>query len=420
MTALHPPHRRTVLRGLGVTLALPWLESLLPRRRVEPSPRRLAVIAVPFGMVEEWFHPATAGRDYVAGPSLAPLDALRARFTVFSNLDHGVRGGHAATHTFLSGVKVSERATNPEGNLTLDQLVAERFGPSTRFPSLVLWEGDLSYTRSGVRAPAIPTPVEAFRQLFVDESADEKRFLQAALDSSTSILDAVRAEARALEPALGRTDREKLAEYFTSIRETEQRLAASRQWLHRPRPEPEAPAAARVAACAEQTYGAELLAGWLDLVYLALVSDSTRSLVLSVPSCNWGLEGVSEGYHPMTHHGQREERLSQLRIVEPFVTTQLARFLARLEEVRQPDGASLLDSTQVLFGSGMGNGNSHTNSNLPLVLAGGRFRHGQHLDLEGRAPLCNLFLSMLHELGIEHERFNRSTGTLSGLEFGRG
>ena len=415
----HSPDRRTLLRGLGVSLALPLLESALPRRAPAPSPRRLVVLAVPFGMVEEWFHPATSGRDYALPASLGPLAALRERFTVFSNLDHGVRGGHAATHTFLSGVKSTERATNPEGNLTLDQRVAEVFGPATRFPSLVFWDPGTSFTRNGVRVPSVASPSEAFRQLFVEESAEEKRFARAALETSDSILDAVRADAATLGGKLSAGDRAKLDEYLTSIRETEARLAASEQWLDRPRPRIDDPAADGLASGArDEPYGELRFEAWLDLAYLALASDSTRALLVSVPGCNFGLAGVSEGYHPITHHGQREERLSQLRLVETFFTTALARFLTRLAEARQADGASLLDSTQVLFGSGMSNGNRHTNSNLPLLLAGGRFRHGQHLDLGNREPLCNLYLAMLHELGIEDERFNRSTGALGGLAFG--
>jgi hypothetical protein len=424
MTTFPTTDRRTLLRGVGASLVLPWLESALPRRALprcvaEPAPRRLAIVALPFGMVEEWFHPAATGHDYVAGPTLAPLEGLRRRFTVFSNLDHGVRGGHSATHTLLSGVKSTERATNPEGNLTLDQCVAEVFGHHTRFPSLVFWEAGTSFTRTGVRVPALVSPSLAFRQLFVDETDEEKRFVRASLRSSGSILDTVRADARALAGKLGSTDRTKLDEYLTAIRETEGRLAGAEQWLDRPRPKVDGPAAGTEEEDdGDQPHGDKLFEAWLDLAYLALVTDSTRVLALVMPNCNFGLDGVHGGYHPLTHHGLREDRLSQLRIVEVHLATQVARFLERLDGVRQPDGSSLLDSTQVLFGSGMGNGNRHTNTNLPLLLAGGRFHHGQHIDAGNREPLCNLYLSMLHELGIERERFNRSTGTLSGLAFG--
>lgn len=413
------PDRRTLLRGVGASLVLPYLASALPRRAPEAPPRRLLILALPFGMVEEWFHPAASGRDYPLPASLVPLAGQRERFTIFSHLDHGVRGGHSATHTFLSGVKSSERATNPEGNLTLDQRVTEAFGAATRFPSLVFWDAGTNFTRHGMRVPSLTSPSEAFRQLFVDPDEAQKRYERAALHASGSLLDVVRADARTLAARLSSTDRVKLEEYLISIRETETRLAASEQWLERPRPQVDDPAATGPGSGErDEPYGAQLLDSWLDLAYLALQTDSTRVLTISVPNVNWGIDGVREYYHSITHHGLREERLSQLRAIELHVTERLARFLERLAQSQQADGSSLLDSTQVLFGSGMGNGNRHTNDNLPLLLAGGRFRHGQHLDVENREPLGNLYLSMLHELGIEDERFNRSTGTLSGLEFG--
>lgn len=412
--------RRAVLHGLGVALALPCLEALRPRRSPAASPRRLAVLALPFGMVEEWFHPAGTGLDWTPGPTLAPLEPLRAAFTTFSNLDHDVRGGHSATHTFLSGVKSTERAAHPDGNLTLDQRLAQVVGTSTRFPSMVFWEAGMSFTKTGVQVPAITQPSEAFRALFVEDSEEEKRFARASLATSGSILDAVREAARGLERRVSARDREKLDEYFTAIRETETKLSTAGEWFERPKPRVDDPSMEGVAeGKRDEPYGAPLLEVWLDLMYLALASDSTRVVTTSVPNCNWGLADGNQGYHTLSHHGQREDRLAPLRSIELDITAQLARFLGRLRDTRQADGTTLLDSTQVLFGSGMGNGNRHTNSNLPLVLAGGGFRHGQHLDLENREPLCNLYLSMLQELGLELERFNRSTGPLSGLEFQR-
>src|SRR6185436_4274489 len=206
-------------------------------------------------------------------------------------------------------------------------------------------------------------------------------------------------------------------EYFTSIRETETKLQSSGQWLERPKPEIDEKGMAGVAdGLRDEPYGAPLVELWFDLMYLALVTDSTRVVATNVENCNWGLDGVKQTYHTLSHHGQRPEMLAQLAIVEQFLMRQLARFVARLKETRQPDGSTLLDTTQVLFGSGLGNGNRHTNDNLPLILAGGGFRHGRHIDAEEKQPLCNLYLSMLQALGVETERFNRSNGTLTGLE----
>ena len=411
--------RRSVLRGVGVSLALPMLASWAPRgsRPRATAPRRLAVFSVPFGMVDEGFHPRTSGFDYELPATLAPLAALRGDFTTFSRLDHGVKGGHAANHTLLSGIKLTEHAAWPEGNVTVDQRAAEVLGAQTRFPSLVFWKDGLSFTRTGLRVPGVERPSEAFRLLFVEESEREKRFARASLASSGSILDAVRADARRLQEEVGREDRTKLEEYFTSIRETETKLQSAGTWLEREKPKVDDPEMAGVAEGeGDEPYGAAQVELWFDLMYLALVTDSTRVVATNVENCNWGLEGVKQTYHTLSHHRQRPEMLQQLAIVEVFLMEQLARFLGRLKEARQPDGSSLLDTTQVLFGSGLGNGNRHTNDNLPMILAGGGFRHGQHLDCAEKQPLCNLYLSMLQALGCETERFNRSTGTLSGLE----
>jgi hypothetical protein len=406
-----------VLHGLGVSLALPLLESWMPRRARAETPRRLAIFSVPFGMVEEGFHPKEAGRDYALPATLAPLSSLRGEFTTFSGLDHGLKGGHVVNHALLSGIRLSEQAAWPDGNISVDQRAAELLGRETRFPSLVFWKSEMSFTRAGVRIPSLSRPSEAFRLMFVEESERQRRFTKASFASSGSILDAVRDDARRLQGELDQADRAKLEEYFTSIREVESKLAASSAWIERAKPRVSDPAMAGVAdGERDEPYGAVQVELWLDLMYLALLTDSTRVVATNLGNCNWGLEGVAQTYHTLSHHGQREELLRQLALVEVFLMEQLARFLGRLRDARQPDGSTLLDSTQVLFGSGLGNGNKHTNDNLPLILAGGGFRHGQHLDSDGKQPLCNLYLSMLRGLGCEVERFNRSTGTLDGLE----
>lgn len=408
--------RRNVLRGVGACIALPFLEALQPRRRT-PAPGRLAIFAVPFGMLEDSFHPASTGHAYELGPVLAPLAPLRTRFTLFTNLDHAQKGGHAANHTLLSGVRLSDRAQHPEGNVTLDQRAAELLGGATRFPSLVFWEQGMSFTRTGVRVPALRRPSEAFRQLFVPESTEERSFLRASMATRTSILDAVRAEAKALERTLGPADKDRLEEYLGAIRATELQLRSEGEWLERPKPALDEPSLAGVAEGGrDEPDAGNLLEVWFDLMYFALLTDSTRVVTTSLGHCSFGLDGVDQGYHTLSHHGHRPDRLEPLRTIECFLMEQFARFLARLESTTLPDGGTLLDSTQVLFGSGLGNGNRHTNTNLPLILAGGPHAHGQHLDLARAQPLCNLYLSMLQGLGCELEHFNLSTGTLTGLE----
>ena len=416
-------HRRHVLRGAGVCLTLPLFESTgvgaLVNTNVSTPAQRMAILSVPFGMVVDKFHPTTGGREYALPETLEPLQALRQDFTVFSNLDHDVRGGHAANHTLLSGVKSTERAGYPDGNITVDQRAAELVGHQTRFPSLVFWRDGMSFTRTGVRVPAIAKPSDAFRLMFVDDSQSQKTFNRASLSSSGSILDVIQQDARSLKRELGKTDQKKLEEYFASIRETEKKLQVAESWIDQPKPTLKYPAAKKIGSgTRDSSLGDANIEVWLDLMFLALQTDSTRVVSMSVKNGNWGLDGVTDSYHTLSHHGQREEPLRQLGILETHLMTQLGRFIERLKSAKQPDGRSLLETTQVLFGSGLGSGSRHSNSNLPLILAGGGWKHGQHLDAERRQPLCNLYLSMLQRMGAEQDYFNRSLSTLTGLEVG--
>jgi hypothetical protein len=414
--------RRTVLKGMGVSLTLPLLESLMPRvafgASAPVSAQRMAVITVPFGMVVDKFHPAQVGTDYELPPTLQPLNKLRDDFTVFSNLDHDVRGGHAANHTLLSGVKSTERVGYPDGNITVDQRAAELVGHNTRFPSLVFWDDGMSFTRTGVRVPAVAKPSDAFKLMFVDDSEEQKKFNRASVESSGSILDAILEDARGLNRELGVTDRQKLEEYFSSIRETEKKLELAEGWIDEPKPRGlnNDPAMKRVSdGTRDEKIGDNLVEVWLDLMFLALQTDSTRVVSMAVQNGNWGLDGVADSYHTLSHHGQRDDPLRQLAIIEQHLMTNLARFVERLKSTQQPGGLSLLDNTQVLFGSGLGSGSRHSNTNLPLILAGGGWKHAQHIDAQRGQPLCNLYLSMLQRMGAEQDYFNRSLSTLTGL-----
>ena len=414
-------NRRRFLRGAGVCIALPLMESFLPRRSRAAEnashAQRMAVVTVPFGMVVNQFHPTETGRSYKLAPTLEPLDRLKQDVTVFSNLDHDVRGGHAANHTLLSGVKSTERAGYPDGNITVDQRAAELVGHQTRFPSLVFWREGMTYTRTGVRVPAVKKPSDAFRLMFVDDSDEQKRFNRASVESSGSILDVVLEDARSLQKVLGKDDRNKLEEYFASIRETEKKLELAKGWTERPKPKVEDAAMKKVAdGDRDENIGDNLVEVWLDLMFLALQTDSTRVVSMSVENGSWGLDGVTSSYHTLSHHGQRVDSLKQLAIIENHLMKNFARFIDRLKTTKQADGSSMLDSTQVLFGSGMGSGSRHSNDNLPLILAGGGWKHGQHIDGQRKQPLCNLYLSMLQRMGAEQDYFNRSNSTLSGLD----
>ena len=411
-------NRRTILRGAGVCLSLPLLEAMIPKAKAAEvsAPQRLAILAQPFGMVRSKFHPAETGFDYETPETLKPLEGLREDFSIFSNLDHDVRGGHQAWHTFLSGIKLTERAGYKNGNISLDQRAAELIGNATRFPSLNFWGEKVSYTRTGVKVPSVHNPSDAFRLLFVDQTAGQRESARAGIASSASILDTVLDEARSIQNRVGAADKQKLEEYFNSVRETERRLQISERWLDTPKPTVNDPRMKGVKEGTRDTkLGSNLLPVWLDLTYLALQTDSSRVATITVAASNWALEGVTDNFHTLSHHGQRPNMLSQLAIVENHMISEFARFAQRLKDTPEATGGNMLDNTMVFFGSGLGSGSLHDNVNLPLILAGGGFKHGQHFDCERRIPLCNLYLTILQQLGAEIDRFNLSDGTFGGL-----
>jgi hypothetical protein len=419
--------RRTFLRGVGVAIALPLFEAMRPVARATPAaraPMRLVCVGNPLGMLPDCFFPETPGSGYKTPELLEPLEAYRGHFTVCSHLDHDQAGGHRAVHSFLSGIKENEASDRPERNISVDQRAAEFVGSATRFPSLVISPdraGDLacrlSWTRNGINVPPLARPNEVFRALFIAEDAESRARKARAFALDGSILDAVMGHAKSLELRLGRTDREKLNEYLTAVREVETKLAMSDEWLGRPKPKVDMP---------PPTDGTitTTLPAFYDLLALALQTDSTRVATLGIPgSLETSDLGLSGTYHGFSHHGKAEVLRQGLLIIEKYQMTELARFLGKLKSIREPDGSTLLDRTMVLFGSGMGNGSSHSNKDLPILLAGGGFRHGEHKvypqETRQRVPLCNLYVSMLQRFGLEVDQFNTSTGTLGGLEVDR-
>jgi Protein of unknown function (DUF1552) len=417
--------RRSFLKAAGVTLALPAMESL---RRItwaaegKQSPRRMVCVGNEFGMYPGAFWPQKLGADYELTTLLEPLGPHRKEITLFSHLDHGLKGGHFAVHTFLTGVKAAEAKGMPEGGISLDQRAAESVGSQTRFPSLAIGSEDglhggcqMSWTRSGTRVPPIAGPRELFRLLFVDDDDRAREKAADRIAMQGSILDAVLGDAKSLGRRLNKTDSGKLDEYLASVRDVETKINLDRHWQKIPKPkvdlkEPE-----------NQGLTRDLPAIY-DLIALALQTDSTRVATLEIGGSFAASDlGIREGYHNLSHHGQVQTKIEMLVQIELYQMQQFARFLDKLRSIREPAaGGTLLDSTMVLLGSGMGNANSHINTDLPIVLCGGGFKHGEHKaypeELRKRVPLSNLYLSMLQRFGLETERFSMSTGTLSGLE----
>ncbi len=423
-----PLARRTFLRNAGVYLGLPFLEAMRPVVRpvravdVVRSPMRLVCLGNPLGMLPDAFFPTSTGADYELPEALQPLAKHRKNFTVFSHLDHGLSGGHRVIHSFLTGLKDSEAKDWPDGNISVDQRAAEAFGSQTRFPSLVVSAGaeadgdlncKLSWTRNAVNVPPIARATELFRALFVMEDAESRRLRAEADALNESILDAVNEQAKLLTRRLGQADRRKFDEYLTSVREVERKLNMSQAWHDRPKPKVDMPM---------PTEGgiAYLLPIMYDLLALALETDSTRVASLSCPgSLDTGDLGLEGSYHGFSHHGKAETLRRGLLVIERFQMSELARFLDKLAKIVEPAGTTLLDRTIVLFGSGMGNGSSHSNKDLPVLVAGAGFKHGEHkaypTEANRRVPLCNLYTSLLQRCGVEIERFNNASGTLTNF-----
>ncbi len=408
-------NRRSFLRGAGAALALPMLESTVARGAVEP-PMRLVCVGNPLGMLPDSFFPGEPGTEYTTPELLQPLERRRQDFTVFSHLDHDVSGGHRAVHSFLSGIKDQDASDWPERNISLDQRAAEFVGARTRFPSIVASAGHadgdmacrMSWTRNGVNVPPVTKVSDLFRQLFVAEGPAERRRRARSYDVNTSILDAVNDQAKDLRGGLGKLDQHKLDEYLTSVRQVERRIGMAGDWVDRPKP------AVEMKPPRDGPF-TQSLDDFYELIALAIQTDSTRVAVLEIPgvidTSNLGLNG---GYHGFSHHGKAEVLQKGLLVIEKFQTRAFARFLDRLAAMEDSDGARMLDRTMVLFGSGMGNGSSHSNKDLPILLAGGGFRHGEHksYSADRRTPLCNLYTTMLQRFGIEIAQFNKASGTI--------
>jgi hypothetical protein len=410
--------RRHFLRAAGVSLALPWLDAWASAPGARP-PRRLVCICAPLGLHAPNLFPERAGRDYRLTPYLEVLREQRNDFTVISGLAHPeVGSSHDSIFSFLTGAPHPEIRAGFRNRISLDQFAAERIGGETRFPSLALsCEGfSLSWTRSGALVPADSFPSRVFARLFLEGRPDEVAAEVRRLRDGRSILDTVSDQARQLRPGLGTADRDRLDEYFTSVRELERGLARSEEWSRRPRPRVDARPPQDSTNAADLIGRARLM---FDLIHLALQTDSTRlvTLLLLGTSLVPPIAGVSLGHHDLSHHGQDPNKIAQLRNIELELMRVVRGFLARLKETRA-QGASLLDQTAVFFSSNLGNASSHSTRNLPVLLAGGGFRHGQYLAFNpaNPPPLCNLYVSLLQRLGIEAARFGSSTGTLTGLE----
>lgn len=404
-----------MLRAAGITLGLPLLEAMTPAFAVtkeEKTAKRFVGISLALGLHNPNLVPETVGLNYKPSRYLTGLDDVRSDFTVVSGSSHpGVTGGHTAEGSIFSACP-NQRGATSRNTISLDQLMAKHLGHETRFPSLVLntnSQSSPSYTENGSMIPAENSAMRLFTRLFVNDTPAEQERQADLIRDGRSVMDIVGAEAKALQRELGAGDRDKLDAWFTSVRELEQRLAANEAWTHRPKPKVSLKPPTSIPR--DNEVAVERI--FLDIVHMALATDSTRFITLHITgnSVN-GIPGVDESYHNLSHHGMDDEKLQQLSIVEQGVINEWASFLRKLKT------DSLLNDTMVLLTSNLGNASSHDNKNMPVLFAGGGFKHGQHLafDQKDNYPLPNLYLSALQRLGLQDESFATSSGTMKGMD----
>jgi hypothetical protein len=412
-------NRRHFLRAATGSLVLPWLDAFAVGSKPKPK-QRMVCLCAPLGLHPAYFFPEKPGKDYALTPYLDVIKDFREDFTVISGLCHAGNNpgfAHQATASFLTGAPGAGRP-GFKNEISIDQLAAEHIGAETAYPSLALsGEGEgLSWTRTGAPIPASTSPSKVFAKLFLPDTPEEAKAHGRRLADGRSILDDVAAEAKRLQSGLGADDRGKLEEYTTSVRDLEKRLAQDEIWFKKPKPKVDAKPPTDISQAADLIGRMKLI---FDLTALAIQTDSSRLITIMLGGSTHAppIQGVTLGHHDLSHHGKEPTKLEQLKIVEIETMKQLRDLLAKLKGAKE-EGVSLLDRTSIFLGSNLGDGSSHSVKNLPVLLAGGGFKHGQHLafDPQNPPPLCNLFVSMLQRLGLPIDKFSSSTGTLTGLQ----
>ena len=409
--------RRRFLKATGVSLALPMLESL-PAFAAAPDKakaKRLVCVGGYLGFHQEAIYPKDTGRGYTMSQTLQPLAKHRDDFTIFSGLDHRAKHGHGEWANYLCGKVV--------GKVSLDQIVARELGQATRFESVQLTAGQasrfMSYNHDGVALPMIQRPSVFYNKLFA--SAADRAHTEYLLKSGRSSLDLVWDEAKRLQGRVSARDRDKLNEYFGSVREVEKRMTRQLNGIDLPLPKTDYklpgydPIAPNLMIEAEQLM--------YDLMALALETDSTRVMTMFLAGLGqvFTIEGetLQAGYHALSHHSNDAEKIQDLVRVEIEHMKCLENFISQLKTKTDAEGRPLLDSTIVMMGTGMGNASTHTNNDLPTVVAGGGFKHGSHIAVDPKADgaplLGDLFITLMQQLGMEPDRFSNAKRNLNHL-----
>ena len=415
--------RRHFLRSASALIALPSLESLAPRAAhpgaQADGPRNFVAVGCFLGLHQKAFYPKQAGKKYQMSPTLKPLADFRDSFTVFSGLDHRASNGHAKWSNFLCG-------RSPQ-SYSLDQMIADRIGQKSRFASLQMTAGSsqgakgglraISFTRQGVALPMIHRPSVLYKQLFVTK--EDRARTEYVLRSGKSALDHVVEDARRLTKSLPHADRQKLQEYFHSVRAMEQRMTRQLATINEPVPEPDYKLPSFDPITPNLQLEAETI--MYDLMALALQTDSTRVATLFLDGLGqvFTIDGraLGSGYHGLSHHGNDPGMIRDLVAVETAHMRCFSGFIKQLKEKTNAQGKSLLDDTIALFGTGMGDASRHSNRNLPTLVAGGGFKHQGHVvtdqSKKGAPLLGDLLITLMQKLGLETDTFSNASHNMN-------
>lgn len=417
--------RRTFIRAGAVSLGLPMLDAMLPEKSNAGMktdggiPSRMVLIHRPLGTYHPFLVPEKSGPDYAPTRYLKPLQAHRKNLTLISGISHkGYPNSHHTESAMFTGVSPEglARADDIHNTISMDQLTSEKIGHLTRVPSLTLNTANcasLSWNRKGVPVPWERSKANLFKKLFIDGTPDEIAREIKRLEHGRSILDGMRNQLKSLGASLGSADRERLELLASSIREAEKMLLQDEAWVSKPKPRVEA----TVRQFDQSQHWIESQQQWYGLIHLALQTDSTRVVVLGLgEQGQQNIPDLSIGHHDASHHGKDPAKIEQFARYEEKEYQTFAGFLDKLSATTEA-GKPLLDSTQVLMASSLGDASAHSSDNLPVFLAGGGFKHKGHLafDQKNNYQLSNLYVRMLQKMGIETQKFGASTGILGDL-----
>ena len=403
--------RRTFLRAAGVSLMLPRLES--EASESDNTIKNLFCVALNFGVHPGHFFPQ--GDDPCSSKVLKALEENKADISVLLNTQHPYKGGHGAVHGFLSGHMAKNAQNLREKNISIDQKFVKEARPKTRFQSLQLAMGGAgtmtqTWNEKGEPLRNLYNLEDIYRSLFVEPTKKGRELRRKILANKSSVMDFVYEQANTMKRFGTKRDGEIIDEYMDGVRGVEKRITDSKNWLNVQKPKVD------FRLPKDSTSNAANLKAYYELIRLAFMTDQTRAITLGIPANPSAvpLDGVSTGYHSLTHHGNQADRLKQLYIIDRHNVKCFNDFLTNMKHTKLADGSSLYDRSAMVYGSGMGDANNHSNKRLPVILSGGLLKPAGVLDLKER-NLSDVYVSLLNKLDVNVDKFGSSQGNINGL-----